>query len=90
MTGAAAGAAAADEREGPGVTEAAAADWFWAGLLLAAVAGFLQADKPSAKSSGKNADRMSINEVKAFSLRSGKNKLFLAEDRARLAPKVLS
>ena len=89
MTGAA-GGAAADEWEGPGVTEAAAVDWFWTVLLLAAVAGFLQADKPRAKSSGKNADRMSINEVKGFSLTIGKNKLFLAGDRARLVPRVLS
>jgi hypothetical protein len=79
--------ATADEPEVPGVTEAAAADWFGAALLLlvAAVAGFLQADKPSAKTNGRSANRMSINEVMAFSLPSEKNKRFLAQDALRCA-----
>jgi hypothetical protein len=75
ITGAAVGAA--DELRGPGVPEAAAAGGFCGVLLLAALAGFLQADKPSTNNSGKSADRMSINEVMAFSLALGKNKRFL-------------
>src|SRR5664279_938531 len=86
MTGAAAGGVATDEVEDLGATEAATADWFWTGSLLVPVAGFLQADNPSAKRSGKNANRMSINEVKAFSLTLGKNKRFLALGRCRLLP----
>jgi hypothetical protein len=84
MTGATAGDVAADEVEDLGVAEAAEEDWFWTGSLLVPVAGFLQADNPSAKRSGKNANRMSINEVKAFSLTLGKNKRFLVLGRCRL------
>jgi hypothetical protein len=86
MTGATPGDVAADELEDLGVAEAAAEDWFCTGSLLVPVAGFLQADNPSAKRSGKNANRMSINEVKAFSLTLGKNKRFLVLGRGRLLP----
>ena len=61
MTGGAVGDPAADELAGPGVPEAAGADWFCDVLLSPPVAGFLQADKPSATNSGKSTNRMSIN-----------------------------
>ena len=77
MTGAAAGAAAAAELDGPGVTDATAADWFGAEVLLLAISFFLQVGKLSAKNNGRNANRVSINEVKAFSLTREKNKRFL-------------
>jgi hypothetical protein len=60
-----AGVGVADELDG-GVAEAFADDWFEPWPASAAVAGFLQADKLSAKTSAKSANRLRISEVRGL------------------------
>src|SRR5205085_1226949 len=80
MTGAADGVApaAAGGLAGAGVAEAAAVVVWSAVCLATAVASFLQLARPKAKNKERIANRVSINAVNRFKLRSGNYKRFLA------------
>src|SRR5436190_1575125 len=74
MTGAAVGEAEA-AADAPGVAEAADCDW--SGALLLRAGTFLQPTNPSAKTTKRIANLVSINAVRAFSLGRKKYKRFL-------------